>query len=133
MKLFKKFIDKYLFYFLKFSIVGVINTFANYLVFIFLLKIFLLNYILAGIFGFLTGAILGFYLNRSYTFKSNINKTSGLFKYITIQCFCLIIHSSIQYISVTNFEVRIELSQLISILVTMFVNFYLIRSLIFKK
>ena len=119
--------------FLRFVVVGIINTACNYGLFLLLLAIINLNYLIAGASGFMCGAITGFILNRKWTFNSNICYKSGMTKYMAIQIFCLGLHILTQMISTNLFSVPEILSQFIGIAITTFVNFFLIRSLIFKK
>ena len=128
----KKFL-KNIIYFLKFSLVGVLNTILNYFVFIIFLLYLNIEYWISGIIGFFSGAILGFFLNRSFTFSSNINKKNGLIKYLLIQIFCLSVHICIQIFSVEFFSVNKAFSQIVSIIITVFINFYLVKNLIFNK
>lgn len=114
-----------------FAFVGIINTSLNYLVYIFLLKITGLYYIFAGICGFIVGAITAFFLNRAWTFKSQICIKKGLVKYFIVQIFCLVIHIFIQFLSTEFLAIPVEFSQFPSILIVMFVNFFLIRKIVF--
>jgi len=119
--------------FSKFIVVGVINTACNYGLFILLLAGFKVNYLISGALGFSFGAIIGFTLNRKWTFKSDICYKKGIIKYLSIQIFCLGLHLATQIIVTNIFNIPESLSQLAGIVVTTFVNFILIRYLIFKK
>jgi len=124
---------KNIIYFLKFSLVGVFNTLLNYVVFIIFLLYFNIDYWISGIIGFFSGAVLGFFLNRNFTFSSKISKKKGLIKYLLIQIFCLSVHICIQIISVEFFSINKVFSQIVSIIITVFINFYLVRNLIFNR
>ena len=119
--------------FSKFILVGVFNTFINYGVFIVLFLEFDLVYYIAGAIGFLCGSVSGFFLNRLWTFKSNIPIKSGYLKYFIIQLICLGVHSSTQ-ITVTELLHFPEIySQLGGIVITTFMNFFPIRRIVFIK
>jgi putative flippase GtrA len=89
------------------------------------------SYLYAGVLGFLSGAITGFFLNRKFTFKNSIKIYTGLSAYLLLQFFCLIVNSSIQYIAVEFFLMPIKLSQLPAITVTLFLNYIISKKFIF--
>ena len=117
----------------KFIIVGVINTVINYGVFIVLFLVFNLVYFLAGVIGFLSGGVSGFVLNRLWTFKSKVPFATGFKKYFIIQFFCLGAHIITQISATSIFGVPEIFSQFAGIFVTTFLNFFLIREVVFKK
>lgn len=119
--------------FSRFVVVGVINTSFNYLVYLALLDIAHFYYIYCGIAGFLTGAITAFFMNRFWTFKSNVCLKAGLLSYLLVQLFCLLIHVSVQYGVTETLHLKKELSQFPSIVVTTFINFFLVRKIVFAK
>ena len=59
--------------FLIFCSIGAFNTLVNYGVFLFSLHYVGLQFSIAGMIGFLSGAITGFILNRKLTFNSSIS------------------------------------------------------------
>lgn len=123
--------SKIILQFLCFLVVGLINTSLNYAVYLTLLKLANLYYIYSGICGFACGATAAFFMNRAWTFKSKVSVKTGLAIYLAVQLFCLIIHVSVQFVVTEIFNLQEEYSQLPSILVTMFVNFFLIRKVVF--
>ena len=117
----------------KFIMVGVLNTVINYGVFILLFIAFNLIYFVAGAIGFLSGSVSGFFLNRLWTFKSNVPIKAGFLKYFIIQLFCLGVHIATQ-IGVTEILGVPEIfSQLAGITVTTFMNYFISRALVFNK
>ena len=117
----------------KFVIVGILNTTINYGVFVLLFLALSLVYFVAGAIGFLSGAVSGFFLNRLWTFKSNVPIAAGFLKYFIIQLFCLGAHIATQ-IGVTEILGVPEIfSQLAGITVTTFMNFFISRAIVFKK
>lgn len=126
-------IDKQLWHeFSRFAVVGGINTICNYGLFLVLLKIIGVHYLVAGACGFTFGAIIGFTLNRKWTFSSNIDYKRGIALYLAIQVICLGVHLSTQMLVTRFLGVSELLSQLAGILITTFLNFILIRCLVFK-
>ena len=117
----------------KFIIIGILNTVINYGVFILLLFGLNLVYFIAGAMGFLSGAVSGYFLNRLWTFKSNVPIVTGFLKYIIIQIFCLGAHIITQ-IGVTEIlGVHEVFSQMGGIAITTFMNFFISRAIVFKK
>ena len=117
----------------KFVIVGILNTTINYGVFVLLLLALNLVYFVAGAIGFLSGAISGYFLNRLWTFKSNVPIAAGFLKYFIIQLFCLGVHIATQ-IGVTEILGVPEIfSQLAGITVTTFMNFFISRAIVFNR
>lgn len=117
--------------FLRFLIVGVINTSINYGIFYALLKI--LDYRLSGAIGFMSGALSGFFLNRSWTFNSDVKINSGILKYFLVQLFCLLVHEITIITATELFRVPKVFSQLAGIFVTTFLNYFLIKRIVFKE
>ena len=119
--------------FFKFIIVGLINSSFNYLLFYVCLIYLNFHYIISGTLGFILGALIGYQLNRSWSFNSKINYKKGLRTYLFIQLFCLLIHN-ITLISVIEYlQIKDVFSQLAGIIVTTLINFYLIKKFVFTK
>ncbi len=119
--------------FILFCVVGIVNTLINYFFFITFLVFFNFNYLAAGACGFLTGALSGFFLNRRWSFKSDVQLVRGLTTYLMIQMFCLLLHSVIQYLSISLLEVSQVFSQFPGIFITLFFNYNLSKRYIFRK
>ena len=117
----------------KFVIVGIINTTINYVVFITMLLKFSVVYFISGALGFITGAISGFFINRSWTFKSKISLKKGFLRYFTLQLFCLCAHLLTQITAIKIFAIPEALSQLAGIFITTILNFSFSRLLVFKR
>lgn len=119
--------------FFKFIFVGLINSSFNYLLFYVCLIYLNFHYIVSGTLGFILGALIGYQLNRSWSFNSKINYKKGLRTYLFIQLFCLLIHN-ITLISVIEYlQIKDVFSQLAGIIVTTLINFYLIKKFVFTK
>ena len=119
--------------FFKFIFVGLINSSFNYLLFYVCLIHLNFHYIVSGTLGFILGALIGYQLNRSWSFNSKINYKKGLRTYLFIQLFCLLIHN-ITLISVIEYlQIKDVFSQLAGIIVTTLINFYLIKKFVFTK
>ncbi|HHH51915.1 MAG TPA: GtrA family protein [Campylobacterales bacterium] len=75
--------DLVFFQFIRYNLVGIINTIAGFSI-IFLLMFIGLSATLSNAIGYAIGSILSFYLNSRYTFKSTRNSKSQIFKFFTI-------------------------------------------------
>ena len=58
---------------IKFSVVGVFGVFINYCIFLLALLIFEIHYLISGLLGYLFAAAPIFFINRFWTFKSNVS------------------------------------------------------------
>ena len=118
--------------FFKFLAIGVINTTINYFLFALLYLILDWHYLISGTVGFLSGAVSGYILNRRISFKSKVKFTKGGIKYLLIQVTCLSLHISIQYFSVSFLGIMEIHSQIIGIIFTTLLNFFLINKFVFS-
>lgn len=119
--------------FVRFCVVGVVNTALNYAVYWLLLEGAGLQYLVAGALGFLSGAVSGFFLNRKWTFAARVATGSGLARYLAVQLVCLGAHVLTQWTAAQAFGVPDRYSQFFGIVVTTFLNFFLSRALVFGK
>ena len=114
---------------IKFCIVGAFGVFINYCIFILALVFLEIHYIISGLLGYLLGAVPIFFLNRYWTFKSNVSILKGFPIYIIINLISLSSHSLIQYISKEYLGVPEIYSQACGIFVSVIISFILVRKL----
>jgi len=119
--------------FITFCLVGVINSLINYSIYILLLLFFNLNYIIAGIFGFLTAVLFAFFLNRRWSFRHTNNISRGFTVYLLLQVCCFIIHILVQYISINFFQVPEIYSPFPAIFITAVFNYTICKHYVFSK
>ena len=75
----------------KFGIVGILSTVFNYGVFAFLYKIVSVHYILSSITGYVSGLLLGYLLNKNWTFIAQVDISKSYFiGYITVYAVSLV-------------------------------------------
>ena len=117
--------------FFLFCMNGVVNTLVNFTVFIIALKVFVLPALIAGGLGFFSGALVGYTLNRRFTFKSTVKYSKGAALYFSVQLFCLTIHLSVMYFCINVSLLTPIVAQIVGIAVTTFLNFFLVRLLVF--
>ena len=71
---------------IKFIIVGGINTFNYYVVYLILLKLLGINYLISHVSGFVVSFIISYYLNCYFVYKVNMGMQTGLL-YVFVQWF----------------------------------------------
>ncbi|MCM3691568.1 GtrA family protein [Neobacillus niacini] len=74
--------------FIRFLLVGVINTCVGLFIIFFLLNVLHLSYWVSTFVGNLAGACISYLLNRSYTFNSTVSIQKGLPRFLTIILIC---------------------------------------------
>lgn len=111
--------------FVKFSLVGVINTSINLIVLYALTEYFHIYYIISAVFAFLAAVTNSFLLNKTWTFKENIAYKASLkyFKFIIISVTALLINLIVLYVLVEYFKIWYIYAQLIGIVSNLIINF----------
>ena len=115
--------------FIRFCVVGLANTALAYGVFLFLITVDV-HYLVAGAFGFLCGGILGFFLNRAWTFAGGVSFVHCWHRFMLAQLISLSSHSVAQAFA-WRVGVAAEFTQFAGIAVSTLVNFYLMRNFVF--
>ena len=118
---------------IKFSIVVIFGVFLNYSIFILALVVFEIHYLISGLMGYVFPMIPIFFLNRYWTFKSNVSIIKGFPIYIIINIITLSSHSLIQYLSKEYVGVPEIYSQACGIFVSTIISFTLVRKLMTSK
>jgi putative flippase GtrA len=114
--------------FLKYSIVGIVNTIITYPAFIFLSNI--IDYTFAIIIIFPLGVLLSYFLNKKFVF----NKEKGnMLIFFIIMTIMFITNFSITWILVEFGNIIKEISQGIAIVVAFIVHYLLNKKFSFKK
>jgi glycosyltransferase involved in cell wall biosynthesis len=109
---------------IRFTVSGAITNAINYLTFLTMLRIIVVNYISASILGFLTGLIVGFFMNRNYTFGIAAGRT-GLqaTKFLLVNILSLILNVLTIYMIVEKIGISPEFGQIMAMIVSASVNF----------
>ncbi len=69
---------------IKFLIVGGVSTALNYSSFFILLKMFELNYLLSSSIGYIFGLVLGYSLNKNWTFECKNESIKTKLRYVVV-------------------------------------------------
>ena len=112
-------------------IIGIITNVLNYIAYLLVLISFSSPYI-AGVFGFSTGLVSNFFLNKKYTFKSTVKFRNQILPYLAVQLFVL----AVQLISLRLFILLMidsKIAQIPAIIFSGLSNYFLLKSFIFKK
>jgi putative flippase GtrA len=110
--------------FVKFLIIGVINTGIHYVAFLFLYRIVGIDYLFASALGYSVGLINSFILNKKLTFKTKGVRTGAEFvKFFCVNMVALLVNllalkSFVDYASLIP-----EVAQVCAIAFSTFVNF----------
>lgn len=70
--------------FIRFILIGMLNTIIGISIIFLLLKVFKLSYLSSTFIGNSVGAAVSYYLNRNFTFKSNIENKKGILLFIFV-------------------------------------------------
>lgn len=110
--------------FLRFFITGIFTNLLNYLTFWGLLRGLNISYIISSSIGFFAGFILGFFLNRSFTFhaiRGKIHLQMSRFLFVNLISLC--INMLTIYLLVDLVNIMPEISQILAISVSTLINF----------
>ncbi|MCX2827235.1 GtrA family protein [Bacillus pseudomycoides] len=110
--------------FLKFSLIGVLNTLITIISYIFLIKIGM-NYLIANCFAYLVGVANSYYWNKNWVFESKNIDLSLFFKFLTVNLIVLTFNTISLFILVDKLFINKFISQIFSISVGMIMNFFL--------
>jgi putative flippase GtrA len=118
--------------FLKFIIAGVINTVIN-ISGMYALLYFQIFYLIASAAGFILGAFSGFAINFLWTFKERSLFMKKFYKYFIIQLMNLIFTLILVFYLKEFLLLNVILSQLIAIMLTTIINFFLSSKFVFTE
>lgn len=117
--------------FIKFSLVGVLNTVIYMLIYFILLKV-QVNYLIANIIGYIAGMINGYFWNVVWVFKKYDSLKSSFIKFTIVNCFTLLLSEGFLYIFVEKFYFDKYFSQILTISIVVFINFIANKKWSFK-
>lgn len=129
------------FTFVRFLIVGLINTFVGLTIMYVLYHIANQSYWLSTFIGNTVGAVVSFILNRSFTFKSNGSVQKSIMKFLLVIVFCYLISYSLGTFLVDwsiqdrvdfSISVQTDLAILISTAIYTITNYFCQKQFVFR-
>jgi putative flippase GtrA len=109
---------------LKFGLVGGVNTFVHYVIFVFLFRIVGAEMMVSSAIGYLAGLVNSFFLNRKWTFKvEGKNQRQEFVKFFCVNILSLALNLLLLKILVSVFVILPEIAQLLAIFASLVVNF----------
>ena len=112
--------------FLKFAVVGVLNTAVHYAVFLLLFSGVGMNYLIASALGYGVGTINSYLLNRRWTFRSGDSRIVGeMIRFGAVNVIALVANAGILFALVSTFHLDPRIAQLIAIVGSLGINFTL--------
>ncbi|KAB2388933.1 MULTISPECIES: GtrA family protein [Bacillus cereus group] len=118
--------------FLKFSLIGILNTFITMISYIALVKVGI-NYLTANCFAYLIGVINSYYWNKNWVFEFKNKEISLFLNFLTVNIIVLTFNTINLFILVDKLFINKFISQLVSISVGMIMNFSLHKLWTFNK
>jgi putative flippase GtrA len=112
--------------FVKFAVVGVLNSAIQYLVFLFLYSFTGTQYLLASIIGYVAGMTNSYILNRRWTFESRNQKLlTELSRFVAVNLVSLGVNLGLLYLLVSTRVMIPQRAQVVAIVGSTLVNFVL--------
>jgi putative flippase GtrA len=112
--------------FLKFAVVGLLNSAIQYLVFLFLYSFTGTQYLLASIIGYVAGMINSYILNRRWTFESRNQKLlTELSRFVAVNLISLGVNLGLLFLLVSTGVLVPQWAQVLAIAGSTLVNFVL--------
>lgn len=116
-------VNKDIFRFIKFALVGVMNTLLNWSIFFILTKVEL-YYIVANVIAYLIATIHSYFWNSIWVFKyNNGSKIKSSIKFIVLNIIGLLINTIILYVLVDIFNINKLISLMLTTVIVMIINY----------
>lgn len=128
-----KFLSEDLSRFIKFGLVGVLNTIINWILFI-LLNSMGVYYIISNIIAYSISTLNSYLWNSKWVFKytgDNVNQTT--FKFITLNIIGLVLNTIILFLLVDIIKLPKIIALIIATGVVMVLNYFINKLWVFKK
>lgn len=120
--------------FMRFCVVGIINTIIDYGVYLFFSRSIGLFYLYANILAILVAMTFSFFANKYWTFGNFENKLKSQYtKFFLIGVIYFILYNSIFYLSIINLHIYDLLAKVIAIAIGLFWNFIANKYWTFRK
>jgi putative flippase GtrA len=118
--------------FIKFGIVGCINTFSSW-TFYYPLIFVNVDYRIATTIAYILSSIIGYLLNNGWVFKKNIYDSNAVLKYYVVYGSSYIINIGCMYLWVSILNLSTLIAPILTLLITVPYNFIFSRLWVFTK
>jgi putative flippase GtrA len=118
--------------FLKFGVVGLMNTTLTFVTFTILVKAFGVWYVAASAVGFAVGACNGFLINRSWTFRGHGGGSSAALRWAIVQSSGLLADLGLIYLLVDGLGLPELAGQALALALVVAVTFFVNRTWTFR-
>lgn len=108
--------------FIKFGLVGILNTVITIVIFN-VLKIFEIDYVIANAIGYVGGMVNSYIWNNKWVFNANSKDISTVGKFIAVNLIVFLINTGILILLVDNMSLNESIAQIIALAVTTVINF----------
>jgi putative flippase GtrA len=125
-------IKNFLKQFMKFGIVGVINTVSSW-IFYYTLLFFSVHYIIATTIAYVLSSIIGFILNKTWVFKSKNKVSSSLIKYIITYGSSYLLNIGLMYTFVDILKISDKIAPILVLFFTIPYNYVFSKIWVFKN
>lgn len=119
--------------FVKFGIVGVLNTLLTFAVYTLLLKVFGVWYLAASAIGFIVGTINSFLINRRWTFREHVGDALTPVRWAVVQCCGLGVNEGLLYVFVHQARIDKLVAQALATVVVTVSTFFANRAWTFRS
>lgn len=118
--------------FLKFGLVGILNTLITIISYIMLIE-FGMNYLVANCVSYFIGVINSYYWNKNWVFQSASKDLTLILKFLAVNLVVLAFNTIILFILVDKLLINKFISQFFAIGIGMIINFFLNKLWTFNK
>lgn len=120
--------------FVKYGLVGVVNTLITAIIIFALMNIFHVSYRISNLAGYIAGFFNSFILNKTWTFKSNQSSTFGQFiRFTAVFAVCYLLQHGLVVALVEKLHVDENLSTLAGMVFYTVIGFFFNKIFTFKK
>ncbi len=120
-------------HFIKFNVIGVINTIFGYSIVFGTMYFLNFDAKVSNALGYILGVLLSYYLNRKYTFKSEAKVKDEIFKFFGVFVVAYILNFLTLIISIEYFNINEYIAQIISAVIYTLTFFILSKFFVFKN
>jgi putative flippase GtrA len=119
--------------FIKFGLVGFLNTAVGFGSFLILFNLFHIQYVIANILSYIPGLTNSFLWNKLWTFKSTGNKKLEAVLFLIVFVPCFLAQNGVLVFFKEILKINVIVSQIISMVVYTLLGFILNKTITFNK